>query len=194
MDRAHAKDFILTDYARKLIKFKARQLSRRSDFQSTDREDLQQELWLALVKAAKQFDPAKASLDTFIDRVVNSAVAMLVRARECPTRSDGFHAKSLDRDCASTDDTSEPLALMVGPNDMTRRTGAETREEAHRDEDDKAIQHALAQMPAGLRDICRRLMGGTVASVANEIGLSRRQVRNMIASAKPFFEQVGIDF
>ena len=40
------------DYARNLIRFKARQLSRRRDFRSDEPDDLRQELWLALVKAA----------------------------------------------------------------------------------------------------------------------------------------------
>jgi hypothetical protein len=50
MDHAQGKEFVLTDYAKNLIKFKARQLSQRQDFQSAEPEDLQQELWLALVK------------------------------------------------------------------------------------------------------------------------------------------------
>ncbi len=194
MDHVHGSDFIFTKYAKKLISVKARQLHRRRDFQSTEKEDLQQELWLALLKAADQFDPAKASVDTFIDRVVNSAVAMLVRARECPTRSDGFFAKSLDRELVSKSETPEPLATAIGPGDVSRRTGYEVREETLRREDDDAFHYALAEMPGYMRDICRRYMGGSIAAAAAEAGLSRRQVRQIIAEAKPFFEQVGIDF
>ncbi|MDW8266077.1 MAG: hypothetical protein RMJ52_12190, partial [Gemmataceae bacterium] len=73
MSHGSSPEFILTDYAKKLIRIKARQLSHRRDFHDIACTDLEQELWLVLVKAARLFDPAKASLDTFIDRVVNTA-------------------------------------------------------------------------------------------------------------------------
>ncbi len=193
MDHAHGKEFILTDYAKSLIKFKARQLSRRQDFQSAELEDLQQELWLVLVKAAEQFDPAKASLDTFIDRVVNTAVAMLVRARQRRKRGNGFPVQSLDQELVPSSETPEPLAAAVSADDLARRTGTKPADETSRREDVEAIEHALAQMPEEIRDLCRKLMGGTVASVARDLGISRRQVRKIIELAKPFFERAGFD-
>jgi len=191
MDQAQGKEFVLTDYAKSLIKFKARQLSRRQDFQPVELEDIQQELWLALVKAAEQFDPAKASLDTFIDRVVNTAVAMLVRARQRRKRGNGFAVQSLDQELAPASETPEPLAAAVSADDLSRRTGAVRHDEAVCREDTEAVEHALAQMPEEMRNLCRRLMGGTVASVARDLGISRRQVRKIIGSARPFFEWAG---
>lgn len=193
MDHAQGKEFIFTNYAKSLIKFKARQLSRRHDFQPAELEDLQQELWLALVKAAEQFDPAKASLDTFIDRVVNTAVAMLVRARQRCKRGNGFAVQSLDQELAPSSDTPEPLAATVSADDLARRTGTKPADKAARREDAEAVEHALAQMPEEIRNLCRRLMGGTVASVARELGISRRQVRKVISKARPFFERAGFD-
>jgi RNA polymerase sigma-70 factor (ECF subfamily) len=193
MDHVQGKEFVLTGYAKNLIKFKARQLSQRQDFQSAEPEDLQQELWLALVKAAEQFDPAKASLDTFIDRVVNTAVAMLLRARQRHKRGNGFRTQSLDSVRAPRSETPEPLAAAVSADDLARRTGAEQHDETMRREDAEAVEHALAQMPEEMRDLCRRLMGGTVASVARDLGVSRRQVRKTVAAARPFFEQAGFD-
>jgi RNA polymerase sigma-70 factor (ECF subfamily) len=193
MNRAHGKEFVLTDYAKSLIKFKARQLSRRRDFQPAEPEDLQQELWLALVKAAEQFDPAKASLDTFIDRVVNTAVAMLVRARQRELRGNGSRVQSLDQELAPASGTPEPLATAISVDDLARRTGAVPRSETLVREDAEAVDHALAQMPEKMRDLCRKLMGGTVASVARDLGISRRQVRKVIRAARPFFERAGFD-
>jgi transposase-like protein len=36
-------------------------------------------------------------------------------------------------------------------------------------------------------------MGGTVASVARDLGVSRRQVRKTVAAARPFLERAGFD-
>lgn len=193
MDHVQGKEFVLTDYAKNLIKFKARQLRQRQDFQSAEPEDLQQELWLALVKAAEQFDPAKASLDTFIDRVVNTAVAMLLRDRQRHKRGNGFRTQSLDSVRTPKSETPEPLAAAVSADDLARRTGAEQHDETLRREDAEAVEYALAQMPEEMRDLCRRLMGGTVASVARDLGVSRRQVRKAISEARPFLEQAGFD-
>ncbi|GIW81358.1 MAG: hypothetical protein KatS3mg105_3488 [Gemmatales bacterium] len=193
MNRAHAKEFVLTDYAKSLIKLKARQLSRRRDFQPVEPEDLQQELWLALIKVAEQFDPAKASLDTFIDRVVNTAVAMLVRARQRQQRGNGLAERSLDEELAPASGASETLAAVISVDDLSRRTGAVPRNETLDREDAEAVEFALAQMPHELRDLCRRLMGGTITSVAREMGISRRQVRKAMSEARPFLEQAGFD-
>lgn len=193
MDHVQGKEFVLTDYAKNLIKFKARQLSQRQDFKSAEPEDLQQELWLALVKAAEQFDPGKASLDTFIDRIVNTAVAMLVRARQRQQRGNGSRVQSLDQELAPASGTPEPLATAISVDDLARRTGAVPRSETLVCEDAEAVVHALAQMPETMRDLCRKLMGGTVASVAREMGISRRQVRKVIRVARPFFERAGFD-
>jgi hypothetical protein len=88
VDSTHGKDFVLTNYARNLIQVKARQLCRRREFLPADQADLQQELWLMLCERADAFDPAKASLDTFIDRVVNTAVGVILRNRQ---RRDGAY-------------------------------------------------------------------------------------------------------
>jgi RNA polymerase sigma factor (sigma-70 family) len=168
MDRAHGADFVLSDYAKSVIRFKARQLSRRQGFTSSDLDDLQQELWLTLIKKAEQFDPAKASLDTFIDRVVNMATAMILRARRRLNRSRGFQ-QSLNVDVAAAGKSPEPASAAICENDLARRTGVERRDEIERAEEAEAINQALDQMPEELRDICRRLMGGTIAAVARDL-------------------------
>lgn len=185
------KDFVLTDYARKLIKFKARQLCRRRSFSKSDENDLQQELWLAIVNQAGKFDPARASLDTFIDRVVNTAVAMILRDRRRQKRATGFQ---VSLDAAPTDgNCREPLLARVSEDDLARRVGVQRTDEVERRETNEAVQSALANMPDEVSDTCRRVMGGTVSSAARELEESRRQVRNSLASARPFFEEAGVD-
>ncbi len=194
MKRARSTEFVLSDYAKNLIKFKSRQLTRRLDFQMAELEDLQQELWLALVKAAKRFDPAKASLDTFIDRVVNTAVAMLLRGRQRKRNGITQRMQSLSDELTPPDGKTEPLAATVSRDDLARRIGTEPIDETHVAETTEAVAAALRQMPADLRDLCRRLMGGTVTSVARDLGISRRQVRNRLQNARPYLEQAGEQF
>lgn len=190
MDRGHEKDFVLTDYAKNLIKFKAHQLSRRRGFTPSDQSELQQQLWTSVVQAADQFDPAKSSLNTFIDRVVNSAVAMILRGRRRKKRADGFHAQSLDEP-VQQNGHAEPLGASVSDADRGRRTGTVPPDETARREDEEAVAHALQQMPEYIRDVCRRVMGGSISSAARELGTSRRQIRKALAKAQPYVERAG---
>jgi RNA polymerase sigma-70 factor (ECF subfamily) len=192
MSSSQRNDFVLTDYARKLIRFKARQLCRLHSFCKSDEEDLQQELWLAVVNQAGKFDPARASLDTFIDRVVNTAVAMILRDRQRQKRSNGFQTVSLD--VAPADGHgSEPLAAKVSQDDLARRIGTEPADEAERRETAEAVASALDKLPDELRDVCRRVMSGSISAAAEDLETSRRQIRNALASARPYFEQAGVD-
>ena len=193
MSNAHGKEFILTDYAKNLIEFKARQLSRRRGMGQADREEIQQELWLAVVNQADHFDPARASLDTFIDRVVNTAVAMILRDRERQKRANGFQAVSLDAVSKDDDRSKQPLAAKITEDDHHRRLGTERRDECADREQAEAVATALGHMPPEVNNVCRRVMGGSISSAADELKTSRRQIRKSLAEARPHVESAGID-
>ena len=59
MGNAPAGHLVLTDYATTLIRVKAWQLCRRTDFSSSEHDDITQELWLRLLTKAHYFDPQR---------------------------------------------------------------------------------------------------------------------------------------
>jgi len=192
MRKTCAQDAVLTDYANSLIRFKARQLSRRAGFSCSDQEDLEQDLWAALLSQAEAFDPDRASLDTFIDRVVNSAVRMILRDRRRQKRANGFHTQSLDAQGPGGNCNATSPACGLDEHDRRRHRGSVPTDETARRDDRDATEHALHQMPAPLRDVCRRVMGGSISSAARELGRSRRQIRNALAEARAYFERAGL--
>ncbi len=189
-----ANEFVLTDYVRSLVRFKTKQLTDRWDFQNAEPEDLQQDLWLALLRAACHFDPAKASLDTFLDRVVNSSVAMMLRARKRFKHGHAVCTQSLDRERAPQSDLPESLSAVVDPDDLARRTGATLRDETALREHAEAIDYALMRMPNEVRRVCECLMNNSIAAAARQLGVTRRQVRRLAAAAQPYLEQAGLGF
>ena len=193
MAGVRGKDFVLTGYAKNLIAFKAWQLSKRRDFSRSDREDLQQELWQAVVSQADRFDPSRASIDTFIDRVVNTAVAMVVRDRERQIRADGFQAMSLDAAARDGDRSRQSLASQITEDDQARRLGRERHDEVAERERAEAVAAALAKMPPEISDVCRRVMGGSISTASAELKTTRRQIRNSLAIAKSYVEAAGLD-
>jgi DNA-directed RNA polymerase specialized sigma24 family protein len=97
------------------IGVKARQLCRRRDFGRSCREDIEQDLWLHLLTQAAKFDGDRSSLNTFIDRMVNSAAAALVRSREREMRADGFRSQSLDAAPRGKESLAGEVAPMCHP-------------------------------------------------------------------------------
>lgn len=118
---------------------------------------------------------------------------MLLRSRNRRKRGNGVWPLSLENDYTSTGEGLKPLSDTVSSEDVARRLGRESEDPLSRLEQQEAIEHALAQMPEHLRDICRRLMTGTVASVARELGISRHQVRKALEEARAYFEQAGLE-
>ena len=55
-----------------------------------------------------------------------------------------------------------------------------------------AVIEAGHSLPAADREICRWLIDGTEASVACDLGISRRQVRNAIERIRVYFEAAGL--
>jgi RNA polymerase sigma-70 factor (ECF subfamily) len=193
MDSSHGRDFFLTNYARNLIRLKAHQLRTRQDFRSSDPDDLQQELWLAVCERIERFDPAKASVDTFIDLVVNQALASLLRRRQRLKRDKGTFMQSLDEVLQAPAEDPAPLADFITQADLARRMGRHARDSEQDQVTAEALALAMSKMPEDLRDICRRLMEGTVNSVACELNVSRRAVRRACLAIREFLERAGLE-
>jgi len=174
------------------LQAKARQLCRRRGFSPSEQEDIEQELWLAVLQQAERFDPARARLETFLDRVISRAVAMLLRSRNRRKRGHGISPLSLENDYTPPGEELKPLSDTVSREDVARRLGTQSEDPIARLDQTEAIESVLARMPERLRDICRRLMTGTVASVARELGISRYQVRKALEEARPYFEEAGL--
>jgi len=117
---------------------------------------------------------------------------MILRDRQRQKRANGFQTVSLDV-TPSDGHGNEPLAAKVSQDDLARRLGIEPADEAELRETAEAVASALAKMPDELRDVCRRVMGGSISSAADDLETSRRQIRNALAAARPFFEQAGVD-
>jgi len=146
------------------------------------------------LKAAKQFDPKRASVETFVDRVVSAAVRMLVRDRHRHKCGNGFATQFLESTEVLGGETPEPLSVTISEEDLARRTGATPYDETQHREDAEAIQYALSEMPDELRSLCRRVMGGTLASVARELGVTRRRLQTAVSKAREYLERAGFDF
>lgn len=180
-DRSHTG---LNGYASGLIKFKARQLSRRSGFSRTDRADLEQELWTDLLVRLPRYDRTKASLNTFIARVVERKVASILRYHLAEMRSPARVEASLN----------DPVLDADGGTVDRHQTTPEAASTLHRLSDlRRDLADLREQLPPHLRDVMDALgLGGTINSIAIEQGISRRAVEKHVSELRRHFEDAGL--
>lgn len=189
MGSADAQNAVFNEYAKSCIRVMARRLSQQKGFTRFDEEDLQQDLWLVLLREAKRFDPERASLHTFIDRVVRAAGGMIARRRHRQKRAAGGRIVSLEQQELSEDgETGSSLSHRISEADLARRIGVVRRTAASEQE----FANALDSMPQKIRDVCLLVMDGTITSAARELGWPRSQACKALALARRYFVRAGI--
>ncbi|TWT40192.1 hypothetical protein KOR42_49340 [Thalassoglobus neptunius] len=191
MRKTRAQEAIVSNYARTLIPFKARQLCRKAGFTPSDQEDIEQQLWMAVLAQVDNYNPERASLDTMIDCIVDSSARMILRERRTRRRTNSTPVESIDLPICCEEDLESTLADCLHAGDRVRHRGAFSRDEQLLDETREAVEQALQNTPTGVRDVCRRVMGGSILGTSKALGISRRQVRKRLAEAKEAFENSG---
>ncbi len=166
---------VLTDYARKLIRTKARQLVRQAGFSASDRADVEQELILRLLERSHRYDASRASVNTFVARVVNSCVVTILRERGRQKRAAGYFAQSLDAP-AGDGGTLHDLLAGAADHDLA-----------------DALAEAIAALPADLRALCAELPDRKLVDVARDLGVSRQHLYRSIARIRAHFQEHGLD-
>ncbi len=185
---------VFSDYARTVIRLKARQLSRRADFSRSDEEDIAQDLTLHLLSQAEHFDPSRASLKTFVTHVVNSCVAMILRERWRQKRvpDHGAEIQSLETMVDVPDEPPVALWATISVADIERRTGGHSRSDTDVHDEAEALDQAMQGLPIEDRDVCERLKFGSRASVARDLQISRRKLGTILSSVRQQFERAGL--
>ncbi len=182
-----------TEYARNLIRMKSRQLLHRPEFCRDDRHDIEQDLWLHLLSRSAHFDPSRGSVNGFIACVVRTGVANLVRQHKRRLQSPDSGAQSLEGDTASDGRRAVPLRVTITPADLARRTGGTSQAAAQQRPDSKAFSRAYRSLTSRQRQICSRLLEGSLNGTARELGLSRRSLSAGMVAIRKRFEEAGFE-
>jgi RNA polymerase sigma factor (sigma-70 family) len=190
-----SKDF-LNDYARTLIRVKARQLSRRKDFNDCQAEDIQQDLILHILTKLDRFDPKRASLNTFLATVVNSAVAMMIRSRSRIKRNggDGVETTSLDQVVDLSDGTAKPIGATLSEADAKRRRGGRFLSDEELVELRTDVESVLLNLPENLQRVCHLLMTQSRPEALRQSKLTHRQFATAIRQIREQFTKSGLSF
>ena len=180
-------------YAAKLIRYKARQLVRRSEFSQSDQEDIEQEIVLDLLYRLPRYDPRRAQRNTFIARIIEHKVAALIDYRRAAKRDFLREGASLNRDIADGEGRTTDAIQTVDQETYLRRLGIPFRPQ--RDEVDLRLdlESALQRLPEDLRSLCEMLRSMSVQEIATAVGIPRPSVYDAIKRVKARLVEEGFE-
>lgn len=179
-----------SDYVKTLIRLRARQLRRRSEFCRTPVKDIEQELVLHVLQQAHLYDASRGAVNTFVTTVVKSAAAMMCRDRRRLKRAAGLNLQSLEGSTLLDEGEEKTLADVIIDDDLRRRHGGYTASDEDRACAFADTSVALSGLSSSLRAVARLLMeGAKEASVATRLGISRRQARKAIEEVREHFRK-----
>jgi hypothetical protein len=149
----------LDEYVERIIAAAVVRLMRRGRISSSDREDWEQDLRLAILSSAAGFDPTRAGWHTYANAVVRHAVQFKVREMTAACRN-RRSCQSLDALRASDDHGFDE------PGMTDDRAGTETADVVHA---------AIATLAGDERDLAEALLQMPAMETMRYLGWSRRR-------------------
>jgi len=185
-------DVVSNPFTVTLIRIKARQLCRRSDFSQSDFDDLQQDMRLYLLEKEHLFDPARGNLEAFVTNCINTWVAMHLRYRKREKRHESYKAVSLDRTPVECDGDITTLGAVLLEEDGRRLTQTCPISPTEQFELSEALGHVMQGLEPDDQALLIHVAEHGVASAAESLGISRRQVDNAMARIRRRAEKAGL--
>jgi len=187
-----ASEPIVDQFTARLVRRKARQLIGRAGFTKSDREDIEQEFWLKLVKHLSSFDPRQGHRHAFVTTVVERCAATLLRNKTAEKRD---HRRVRSLNVVIADDEHEgPVELgdTVSRRELDARLG-----HAPRDEHDLAqlaldIASVIASLSPEMRELAERLKTDSVSQIARDLGVPRTTLNDRVRELRRRFEDAGL--
>ena len=183
----------LDDYAIQLIKHKARQLVGRAGYTEDDRPDIEGDLTLDLLRRLPRFDPARASRNTFIARVVEHGVARLIERREAPMRDARRCTASLNDRIEDDEGKSVERGDLIDQDTYLKSIGHPTMPLADQIAQRVDLERVRATLTPEMRDLWeRRAEGQTFTEISRETGIPRGTLYERMKQLRKLVEDAGL--
>jgi RNA polymerase sigma-70 factor (ECF subfamily) len=172
-------------YAINTVRHYARRLARNPGIFPADVEDLEQELMLDLHRRLDRFNSAKASINTFIARVIeNHAATILDSSRQ----EKNGKMVSLHELVQNDDGDAVELIDTITASQSPWATHALSWNESIDLQAD--VLRLLARLPPSLREIAQRLMEETVSELSASTSITRQAVYVAMGKIKSRFNKM----
>jgi RNA polymerase sigma factor (sigma-70 family) len=187
-DDVNLNEQLTRGFAAKMIRQKAKQLVGHFGLMKSDREDIEQELKLALLERFDRFNPNTANWEAFTTMIVDHRIASLIDERWAEKREFCHNVVSLATQVPDTDGEQVELAQQIGGKHQERVTGVSLSDPIAEVELAHDLDVVCAKLPPDLRELVERLKYEPVAQIARDMGVSRRTLRDRVSKLRAHFE------
>lgn len=179
-------------FTSQLIRRTAKALVADGTYPRSDLDDVIQELRLALIEQAGNFDPERARWSTFVKTVVRLTAHSLRRKQQADFRQEEADIASLNTSIVDGDGRRTEIGATVSEEEYRRGVGMGFV--SHVEQVDLAldVQAAIDKLPAELREVCERLKYQSPAEIARELSIPKTSVSRRIAQIREHFLAAGL--
>lgn len=163
----------IEEYAVQIIKYKARQLIGSAGFTESDREDLEQEMMLELLRRLPKYDSSKAQRNTFITRIVEHRVSTIIEERVAGKQDWRLCTESMNDRLDLGEDGTVERQEIYDMDEYLRQSGRLSRTSTERLELSIDLGCVIASLPPELRVLCERLKTDSVSEISRDTGIPR---------------------
>lgn len=180
------------EYAATVVRLTAHALVRRGALPQQDREDVEQELMVDLLRRLPRFDAGRATYRTFVARIVAHGAARLLAASRSENSNGRRAALSLSDQVSNGEGETVERWQTLDEGVGRRRSGGGVDPELLRDLR-LDVADVLVGLPPEMRGLCERLLRDSVRSVARSTGTSHPTLLRRIRPIRAAFESAGLD-
>lgn len=158
-----------------------------------DEADLKQEMALGLVLRLPHFDPARASLRTYVSHVLDGIASDFNRSRKREKRDYRLELYSLNECIDDGEGGRVGRGELVSQDEHNFRLGNYTSPATEREDMRLDVWVVVCELPPHLKDVAKLLMKYSISETARRLGLHRDTIhRDRIPKLREFFEERGL--
>jgi RNA polymerase sigma factor (sigma-70 family) len=184
-----ARPHHLPEFALKLIRARARELSRRRIIPAYERRDIEQHFLLELWRRWQRFDGSRGGLPGFVVRVIDNSAADLIGRHARLGRVWPLELVSLDEVVRGDDGDIATIGDGLSEDQPLWQVPTNEFDVADLRVD---VGRAVQCLPLRLQDLCRRLSSQCITEIARETGTSRSSVYRSVAAIRQRFLETGL--
>lgn len=180
-------------FAGRLIRRKARQLVGKARIGEGDRDDIEQELRIALLERLGRFNPLRSHWQAFVLAVIDRRVASLLKALRAQKRKHRENLLSLSSVVSGEEGLPTELGDTLLPRHQEFLVGAilNDHQAAFALGDDMA--RVIARLPPELQRLCELRRTQTVTQIANRLGVARSTIVYRFAKITAAFREAELE-
>lgn len=183
----------LDAYSVAMIRYKSRKLIGHFGMSESDREDIEQELAIHLWQRLSQHDPARGSVKTFINCVLDNRVKGIIKSRTNSAFDPKMHAYSLDAAIEAGDSDEVTKGDIIDMDEYRITLGNATRPMMELTEIRVDVLRVVESLPPNLRRVCEALSHASVAAAAKELGIGRDKLYDIMRDVRDAFREAGLE-